>query len=745
MNRKIQKACRNGEGGQLKKKDESEKMNEQRCVNCMMQIAEGTEVCPHCGQHQTMENTAFWGLRWNTVLGDRYLVGKVLGQGGFGITYVGYDRMLDIKVAIKEFFPAGYASRNGDGSNQILWNTVYLSRQQWQKGCDGFLKEARRMAKIDHIPEIVRVRDTFQENQTAYIVMDFVEGMNLKQKLMQQGVMKFSQCMELLTPLLKSLVQVHEYGLIHRDISPDNIMIQPDGNVRLLDFGAAKDISLRPEVSQLVTKKGFSPPEQYGGKGNLGPWTDVYAICATIYYCITGRMIPEAMDRMCGEELSFDVSVEEPLTEEVKTVLRRGLELSPEQRIRSVQELLEALETAMADKKESHFPIRKNPVRKRRLWAVMAVAAALLIGVSGNRFYNVMSDMGLGSAQSAAGAGGELNGYGAESSGSGSGETGEGNFQDQMDESGMLDGETESAETAEAAIETQDAGVDVNITAADTAATDTAAADAAATDTAATDTAATDAAATDTAAADAATADTTWQQAVQNTVSAQAANHQGSRILMADGAKGDYNNSPGNVLGSKYQRSSIKTVTFLNTLADMPADAWDASAEKDGSVMAWVQGTGSGYELYVAGEGGVKAPESCRNLFRGYSNVTAYHFNGCFDTSSVKEMRYMFMGNKSLTEVNLESFDTGRVTAMPDMFASCTALQKVDLASWNVSSVKNFFHMFGNCSQLSELDMSQWDVHEDAEVREIFQECYSMNYEKAGLQLKGYGPGLVSE
>ena len=315
-------------------------MGKTHCINCMKMIDEETAFCPHCGFGQKGEASPF-GLKPGTILRGRYLVGRVLGQGGFGLTYVGYDLTLEIKTAIKEYFPLGLATRNSTVSNQVQRNTTQLDRESWQAGCDSFLKEARRMAKIDSLPGIVRVRDTFPENQTAYIVMDFIEGETLKQKLSKTGPMKYSECVRLLRPLMESLGRVHKQGLIHRDISPDNIMVQPDGSVCLLDFGAAKDISFQQTVaSQQVAKKGFSPPEQYREKGSIGSWTDVYALCATIYYCITGKLVPEATDRLYEDTLDFDVFLSEPLSENAAGALKDGLKLRAEERIRTVEELL---------------------------------------------------------------------------------------------------------------------------------------------------------------------------------------------------------------------------------------------------------------------------------------------------------------------------------------------------------------------------------------------------------------------
>lgn len=316
-----------------------------RCMNCMSELKNEESVCPVCGfDNRKIEQPPF-ALRCNSILHGRYLIGKVLGKGGFGITYIGMDLMLEVKVAVKEYFPTGEATRDQGGSSALRWEYSQDSMTMRRKGYDSFLKEARKMAKLDQIPTIVRVRDIFLENATAYIVMDYVEGTTLKEKLQKYGTMTFSECMDLLRPMMKDLAKVHKQGMIHRDISPDNIMVQKDDSVRLLDLGAAKDMTaVQGPKSQMVTKKGFSPLEQYMDAGKIGPWTDVYALCATLYYCITGKVLPAAIDRIDQPKLRLPDTMKESLPQTVKDALKAGLSLKAAERIQSVEELLDRLE-----------------------------------------------------------------------------------------------------------------------------------------------------------------------------------------------------------------------------------------------------------------------------------------------------------------------------------------------------------------------------------------------------------------
>lgn len=170
-------------------------------------------------------------MKPGTILHEQYLIGTVLGQGGFGITYVGYDIFLELKVCIKEYYPMGQVSRSSEISNTVNWNRTQITQEQWENSCRNFIKEAQRVERIFTLPGIVRIRNTFFENDSAYIVMDFIDGITLKDKLKQNGPMTFEECRELFIPLMKSLEDLHRQNVIHRDISPDNIMVAEDGRL----------------------------------------------------------------------------------------------------------------------------------------------------------------------------------------------------------------------------------------------------------------------------------------------------------------------------------------------------------------------------------------------------------------------------------------------------------------------------------------------------------------------------------
>ncbi len=316
-----------------------------RCPHCMRELT-GLRggACPFCGFNAQKSPQPAEAMPRNTILNGKYLVGDVLGRGGFGITYIGFDLSLESRVAIKEYYPSGAAMRR-EGESELYWSSSYKFRSSREDAKNYFLKEARKMARVENIPSVVRVRETFLANETAYIVMDYVEGETLKARLRREGPMTYTACYALLRPMMQDLCKIHRQGVIHRDISPDNIMIQGDGSVKLLDLGAAKDLNKHSdEVSVPVGKNGYSPMEQYLNNGRIGPWTDVYALCATIYYACYGVRVPQSLERLEQDTLRFDLPTREPIPPYVVGALRKGLAVRAADRTQSVDALLDQLE-----------------------------------------------------------------------------------------------------------------------------------------------------------------------------------------------------------------------------------------------------------------------------------------------------------------------------------------------------------------------------------------------------------------
>ena len=282
-------------------------------------------------------------LRKGTRLIGHYTIEGVLGQGGFGITYLGIDELHEKKVAIKEFFPQGIVTRNIEYQDTVTV-TFVGEKDNYEKGKERFLKEARTMAKFSKDEGIVKALDFFEINNTAYIVMEYLEGITLKQYLRENQRIAPEDLIELLVPLIESLAEIHSQGMIHRDISPDNIMVLPDGRIKLMDFGAARDYTEFGEKSlSIVLKPGYAPPEQYQTHGIQGPWTDIYALCATMYKCITGENPPDAIDRVIDDHLKkiSEFGIVIPPQEEAAII--KGMSVSAKDRYQDIRDFCEDL------------------------------------------------------------------------------------------------------------------------------------------------------------------------------------------------------------------------------------------------------------------------------------------------------------------------------------------------------------------------------------------------------------------
>jgi len=335
-------------------------MDHDLCFGCMEHTGANGGVCPLCGFDSAGYITEPHQLRPGTLLKERYAVGRVLGEGGFGITYVGRDTLLDLKVAVKEFYMSGYVNRNNTYST-VVQASMGTHAETFAKNREKFLQEARVLAKFANEDGIVGIRDFFQENNTAYIVMDFLSGGTMRDYLNRVGNLTWEQTHSILRPILVSLGNVHAHNIIHRDISPDNIMMTGDGKVKLLDFGAAREIS-KTDIKSLsvILKPGYAPEEQYRSKGQQGPWTDIYALCATMYRCMTGEVPDDSMERMYNDQLKspYERGVC-PIA--ISNVLMKGLSVRQVSRYQSIEELCADIE--LAEKDPDNPAIAAMPVR----------------------------------------------------------------------------------------------------------------------------------------------------------------------------------------------------------------------------------------------------------------------------------------------------------------------------------------------------------------------------------------------
>lgn len=309
------------------------------CYHCM-QPAEGTGECPHC-HHGPYEQPPLHHLKPGSRLQGRYLIGKALGEGGFGITYLGRDTTLDMRIAVKEYYPNGFSNRNHQFSNEVTL-TQNGGTYDFESEMQRFLNEARMLAKFSDEQGIVGVRDFFRENNTAYIVMEYLDGITMKQYL-SRGTFPAQKLFDLMAPVMASLNRIHAEGMIHRDISPDNIMMLKNGQLKLLDFGAAREVNGDKSLS-VVLKPGYAPEEQYRSKGHQGPWTDVYALSATMYKCITGKTPDESLERVYEDNLLPPSKLGVEISPKQEAALMQGLCVRAKERTQSVAELMQGLQ-----------------------------------------------------------------------------------------------------------------------------------------------------------------------------------------------------------------------------------------------------------------------------------------------------------------------------------------------------------------------------------------------------------------
>lgn len=347
-------------------------MPENFCPHCMADLAADYSFCPRCGR-DVNGRVKPGQLPIGTVLhspdGHAFLMGEVKGDGGFGLTYIAKELASGRVVAIKEYFPVLCGSQRGrDGSVQP--DAMYT--KTYERGKRNFISEASMLLALRELPSIVNVLDCFEANSTAYMVMEYLDGTTLRDLMQSQGHIEPDDLLRKALPLMRDMERMHKAGVLHRDIAPDNIMLMPDGSLKLLDFGCARSMEDGKSMS-IALKFGFAPVEQYQTRGQ-GPFTDVYALCATLYYCLTGRVPVEPPERLVAffddgsDPLIPPTALGAAISREEEHLLLWGLAIQPADRPGSMGELANMLEAVLPDDpppepKEPHR--REKPPRRR--------------------------------------------------------------------------------------------------------------------------------------------------------------------------------------------------------------------------------------------------------------------------------------------------------------------------------------------------------------------------------------------
>ena len=332
------------------------------CYGCMKKRLPDEKFCPSCGFNLDayMRNRKPGTLKPGTMIDHRYVTGAVLGQGGFGITYIGYDTFQNKTVAIKEYYPRDSVSRDTEQTGtEGCRVSVFGDMGDYREGLDRFLKEARTLAQFNRLKGIVTVSAYIEENNTGYIIMDYLPGRSLKKIIEgQKKPMPEEEVMHLLRPVMHALREIHRYGLIHRDISPDNLIMNDDGRLTLIDFGAARQITQNSKNPMtVILKKGYAPLEQSIQSGKQGPWTDVYALAATIYYMVTHAVPEQAIERLRDDPVYTLWDLGMPVSREFSDAVAVGMAVDYRDRFQSMEVFEEAL--------LGHMPVSAHPMSRR--------------------------------------------------------------------------------------------------------------------------------------------------------------------------------------------------------------------------------------------------------------------------------------------------------------------------------------------------------------------------------------------
>lgn len=345
-----------------------------RCNNCFLEISDENSPCPHCGYVKGQPAAELYHLYPGTILNNRYIIGQVLGFGGFGITYKAWDQKLETTVAIKEHYPSGLVNRVPGEKTVVLFARGRLD--EYNHGLTRFLDEAKNMAKFKDHKNIVSIFEYFEENNTAYIVMEFLDGITLNEFL-KTNELDSDSCLEIIHNVCNALSEIHKYNIIHRDISPDNIFLCLNGDVKLIDFGAARFSVTEEQKMTIVLKPGFAPPEQYDSINSQGPWTDIYALGATLYLMMTRTKPEESTNRKIEDTVVPPNSLNPEISEQVSNAIMKAIALDRHFRFSNISEFEKALYGEI-----KVVPLEKEKKNKKRKRFLGIAAAVLVLSIS---------------------------------------------------------------------------------------------------------------------------------------------------------------------------------------------------------------------------------------------------------------------------------------------------------------------------------------------------------------------------
>lgn len=344
------------------------------CESCFREYDEKYDVCPYCGYYEGAEEELQYRLPQGTTLNNRYKVGTILGMGGFGITYKAWDTKLRRVVAIKEFYYADIVNRAPGTKDVVLVANGH--RDVFISGRDRLLDEAKYVSRIENKKNIVEVYEYFEENNTSYMVMEYIKGKTLKEFVMENGKLSVEDAVNVISDICIATKIVHKNKILHKDLAPDNIMVTENFR-KLLDFGAAKLQDGEPSIDRVV-KSGFAPPEQYGDERRQGEWTDVYGLGATMYYALTGIRPQDAQDRKVQDKMLSPHDIDKTIPENISNAVMRAMALEIHMRFSDVEQFRKAI---CGEKKV--LSVKEFEKRKKRRRFLSIAAALMIVSVGG--------------------------------------------------------------------------------------------------------------------------------------------------------------------------------------------------------------------------------------------------------------------------------------------------------------------------------------------------------------------------
>jgi len=327
------------------------------CIRCRREMRDFADICPYCGAEQ--KNDFLLALPEGTIVRNRYRIGKVIGRGGTAITYQVYDQNLGRISALKEYFPAEIANRI-PGSREVI---LYAGKRaaEYAHGFSRFLEEAQNMMKFHNHPNIIHVQDYFEENKTAYIVMEYLRGKTLKEEI-EEHLLPYDRAVEIGVTVCSALTDMHKRKILHRDISPDNIFLCSDGTVKLIDFGAARFAAEELQKLTITYKGGFTPPEQYSQTEEQGAWGDIYALASTLYMAISGIRPEDSREREVRDEVKPLHTVCPYVPEKISEAIERAMSIEKDFRPRSAAEFADALKQHGKNKSLEEIKKRRKKI-----------------------------------------------------------------------------------------------------------------------------------------------------------------------------------------------------------------------------------------------------------------------------------------------------------------------------------------------------------------------------------------------